>query len=137
MTTMRDIDLAKDLVIKTFGINTVDVSLRRFMVEDAKVQIILVYAKFKVTFDIREKKVVHKFDGEFNSETYNDLSEKAEYIRKELYEEPEDDGQLNMDDLESDTEQVTAEGINTLETKTIDDTVEELSNNDVFEEVEK
>ncbi|TDM39867.1 hypothetical protein ETI10_10510 [Macrococcoides goetzii] len=137
MTTMRDIDLAKDLVIKTFGINTVDVSLRRFMVEDTKVQVILKYAKFKVTFDIREKKVIHKFDGEFDSETFQNLMEKADYIRNELYENPEDDDQLSIDDLESDTEQVTAEGTNTLEAKTSDDTLEELSNNDVFEEVEK
>lgn len=137
MTTMRDIDLAKDLVIKTFGINTVDVSLRRFMVEDTKVQVILKYAKLKVTFDIKEKFVVSKFDGEYTTDIQSELSEKAEYIRKELFEDAEDDDQLSIDDLESDTEQVTAEGTNTLEAKTSDDTVEELSNNDVFEEVEK
>ncbi|RXK19070.1 hypothetical protein [Macrococcus sp. DPC7161] len=135
MTTMRDIDLAKELVIKTFGINKIEVSLMRFMVEDAKVQIILKYAKFKVTFDIREKKIIHKFDGEIDSETFKDLCEKAEYIRRELYDNPEDDNQLTLDDVNNDdTEQVTAEGTNALEAETNDEKVEELANNTVFED---
>ncbi|RAI79688.1 hypothetical protein BFS35_011115 [Macrococcoides goetzii] len=140
---MRNIQLADQLIKQTFGEDvTKGIERKQFNATDKHVTWSTEFVEDDATITCTVSKNGLKFkvstddvSDEFLTTQYN----RVKQIRKELFvEEEQDENQLTLDDVNNDdTEQVTAEGTNTLEAKTSDDTVEELSNNDVFEEVEK
>lgn len=127
---MRNIQLADDLIKKTFGENiTEGIERKRFDATDKHVTWSTEFAeydasilctvsqngmKFKVSVadDVPDAFVIEQFN-------------KVKHVREELFKE-EDDDQLTIDDVEIE-EQVTLEGTDELKEQTSDDDLEELS----------
>lgn len=143
---MRNINLADQLITKTFGVKPPQITLKKFQVDKTKLLFVLDYGNFTVQFDIREKKIIHKFDGEevkFNVQ--NDLYQKAQYIREELFNDVEDESQVTIFDndtvidaefnvVKEDNEQLTIDGTKSLEMKSSDDDLEDLSDSEIEDE---
>lgn len=141
--TMRNITLADELIRKTFGTNGIDTHLLKFQMDKTKLLFVIEKGSITAQFDLRENKVIHKIDGDkVPFDVQNDLYQKAQYVRNELFSDPEDDDQMTMDDYDDDIidaeyseveekEQLTLEGSETLLIESSDDTIENLSNQDM------
>ncbi|TDM15710.1 hypothetical protein [Macrococcus bovicus] len=142
MSVMRNIKLADELITKTFGVDGNVVRLLKFQVDKTKVLFVIERGSITAQFDLREGKVIHKIDGDnVPFETQNILYDQAQYIRRQLFKD-EDDDQMTMDDYEddiidadfrevNDEEQLTLEGSETLMIETTDETLDNLSEEDV------
>ncbi len=127
---MRNIQLADDLIKKTFGENiTEGIERKRFDATDKHVTWSTEFAKYDVSILCTVSKGGMKFKvsvaddvpDSFVIEQFN----KVKHVREELFKE-EDDDQLTIDDVKVE-EQVTLEGTDELKEQTSDEYLEELS----------
>lgn len=127
---MRNIQLADDLIKKTFGENiTEGIERKRFDATDKHVTWSTEFAEYDVSILCTVSKGGMKFKvsvaddvpDSFVIEQFN----KVKHVREELFKEEEDD-QLTIDDVEVE-EQVTLEGTDELKEQTSDEYLEELS----------
>lgn len=127
---MRNIQLADDLIKKTFGENiTEGIERKRFDATDKHVTWSTEFAEFDASILCTVSKggmkskvsVADDVPDAFVIEQFN----KVKHVREELFKE-EDDDQLTIDDVEIE-EQVTLEGTDELKEQTSDDDLEELS----------
>ncbi|UBH12435.1 hypothetical protein [Macrococcus armenti] len=134
---MRNIQLADDLIKKTFGENiTEGIERKRFDATDKHVTWSTEFAEYDASILCTVSKGGMKFKvsvaddvpDAFVIEQFN----KVKHVREELFKE-EDDNQLTIDDVEIE-EQVTLEGTDELKEQTSDDDLEELSEKDIEED---
>ncbi|UTH10794.1 hypothetical protein [Macrococcoides canis] len=134
---MRNIQLADDLIKKTFGENiTEGIERKRFDATDKHVTWSTEFAEYDASILCTVSKGGMKFKvsvaddvpDAFVIEQFN----KVKHVREELFKE-EDDDQLTIDDVEIE-EQVTLEGTDELKEQTSDDDLEELSEKDIEED---
>ncbi|UTG99336.1 hypothetical protein [Macrococcoides canis] len=134
---MRNIQLADDLIKKTFGENiTEGIERKRFDATDKHVTWSTEFAEFDASILCTVSKGGMKFKvsvaddvpDSFIIEQFN----RVKHVREELFRE-EDDDQLTIDDVEIE-EQVTLEGTDELKEQTSDDDLEDLSESEIEDE---
>lgn len=93
---MRNINHASELIFKTFGIDSVKVEIKKFMVSNSQTQFVIEWTDRGVTLDatimatqIKDKWVRSKYDVEFEAEQH----ERLKHLQNELY---------NHDDINDD-----------------------------------
>lgn len=93
---MRNINTASELIFKTFGIDSVKVEIKKFMVSNSQTQFVIEWTDRGVTLDatimatqIKDKWVRSKYDVEFEAEQH----ERLKHLQNELY---------NQDDINDD-----------------------------------
>lgn len=93
---MRNINNASELIFKTFGVDSIKVKLKKFMMSDSQTQFVIEWIDRGVTLDatimasqIKDKWVRSKYDVEFEAEQH----ERLKYLQNELY---------NQDDVNDD-----------------------------------
>ncbi|MCO4095723.1 hypothetical protein KFV08_07815 [Macrococcoides canis] len=126
---MRNIQLADDLIKKTFGEDyTKGIERKRFDATDKHVTWSTEFAEYDASIlctvsqnGMKFKVSADDVPDSFVIEQFN----KVKHVREELFKEEEDD-QLTIDDVEIE-EQVTLEGTDELKEQTSDDDLEELS----------
>lgn len=93
---MRNINHASELIFKTFGIDSLKVEIKKFMVSNSQTQFVIEWTDRGVTLDatimatqIKDKWVRSKYDVEFEAEQH----ERLKHLQNELY---------NQDDINDD-----------------------------------
>lgn len=93
---MRSINIASELIFKTFCIDSIEVEIKKFMVSNSQTQFVIEWTDRGVTLDatimatqIKDKWVRSKYDVEFEAEQH----ERLKFIQNELY---------NQDDVNDD-----------------------------------
>ncbi|AKG74375.1 hypothetical protein [Salinicoccus halodurans] len=93
---MRNINHASELIFKTFGIDSIKVEIKKFMVSNSQTQFVIEWTDRGVTLDatimatqIKDKWVRSKYDVEFEAEQH----ERLKHLQNELY---------NQDDINDD-----------------------------------
>ncbi|MFC6117323.1 hypothetical protein ACFPVV_01650 [Macrococcoides bohemicum] len=133
---MRNIQLADDLIKKTFGENiTEGIERKRFDATDKHVTWSTEFAEYDASIlctvsqnGMKFKVSADDVPDSFVIEQFN----RVKHIREELFKE-EDDDQLTIDDVEVE-EQVTMAGTDELKEQTSDDDLEILSESKIEDE---
>lgn len=93
---MRSINIASELIFKTFGVDSIDVKLKKLEFTDVHTRFIVEWVTRDVSLDatiksgqIKDKWVRSKYDVEFEAEQH----ERLKFIQNELY---------NQDDVNDD-----------------------------------